>query len=615
MICRWATLVCLVLLPVALQAGDDSLVRRHAELSGKFIAQLEALAAKCDELGMAPQAERTREIIAPRQSGRIVLFVAEQDSAKRAQADGNERVRQWREKLASLRAAYADSLYALSLEAAADQQGQLALRLMYEVLRENPDHLEAKRLLGFSRRVMRSVKPRAPSGDHREFGWRGGRYWELDSRHFHIESNLSAAACQELAGELEQLHDVWLQLFYPVWAKDEIIAGRFAGQEEIDLIRPRRFRVVLFKDRDEYLRQLSKTQKNVGVSSGIYFDEQKVSILAGGADAKKSTWFHEITHQLFQEYLEAPTGVAKERNIWMVESVAQFMESLVLKDGCATLGGYDADSLQFARFRTRGGDFRMPLAQLTALGREPLQEHADIRRIYSQMAGLGHFFMEGRQGELRYPFLKTLLAVYQGRDEADTLIASLGKSVSPAADLTYEALDQQYYDFLDVTDEMIARTPPNPAIRGLSLRKTSVTDAGLAAFSRCDKLQWVDLSLTAAGDQGVAAFPASKELTTLFLEHTRISDAGVEHTLRFPALEELYLSGSSITDDGASKLAGLKKLRILDLSGCPLTDACLPALASLKQLETLDTSGTRISRDSLAKLKRSLPKLKESPAN
>src|SRR5205085_2013148 len=102
------------------------------------------------------------------------------------------------------------------------------------------------------------------------------------------------------------------------------------------------------------------------------------------------------------------------------------------------------------------------------------------------------------------PFLKTLLGVYQGRADAGALSAAIGAS--------YDELDRDYYEFLNVTDTMIARTPPLPGIRGLSLRKTSVTDAGLAAFNHCDKLQWLDLSLTAASDAGLAAFPASKTL-------------------------------------------------------------------------------------------------------
>jgi len=614
MICRWRIVATLALASLAASAAEPTIAERYAGVSSDFIEQLDVLADKCDTLDLAPQAETTRAWTLPRKSGRLIFFFSEPTASDTLPSTASQRVQQWHARFMELRRKYADEVFGLAAEAAHDHQGELALRLIHEVIHEDPHHEEAQRILGLKRSVMRASKPRAPADPHPKFGWKGGRHWTIDSRHFTIESNHSPKACSDLAGELEQLHDVWRQLFFPVWGKNEPVAGRFSGQD-VDLVQHKRFRVVLFKDRDEYLRQLTKGQKNIGVSSGIYFDEQKTSIFFAGPEAKKSTWYHEATHQLFQEYLEAPPGVAKENNVWLVEAAALFMESMVLGDGCAMLGGYDADNLQFARFRARGGDFQMPLAELSALGRDALQEHSDIRKIYGQIGGLGHFFLEGRDGGLRNPFLKSLVAVYQGRATTETLTAAVGQVSSSASEVSYDELDKEYYAFLDVTDAMIARTPPHPTIRGLSLRKTSITDARLASFARCDQLQWLDLSLTRAGDAGFAVFPASKSLKKLFLEHTRVTDEALEHVARFAELEELYLSATAITDEGIAKLPGLKKLKLLDLAGCNVTDACAPSLAQMKQLESLDVSGTKMSSAALIRLKKSLPKLKESPGN
>lgn len=597
MFCRWA-IVASVLLPASGLAQESTIAERHAEAITEFVAELEALSAKCDELDMPDQAEQTRAWLTPRKSGRTLLFLSSQSESVLAKG-AEQREKQWHNRFTILRRAHAAKVYDLAAEAAGTQQGELALRLIYEVLHEDPDHAEAQRILGLKATVKRIPKARAVSGIHSTFGWKPGRHWQLETEHFKIESNFSAKACLELGETLERLHDVWRQVYFPLWGDNRLVAGRFATRT-VDLSEAKRFHVVLFKDRAEYLKQLEMVGKAVAVSSGFYSDEKKLSFFYAGEGSKESTRYHEVTHQLIQEYLDAPAGIGKEHNIWMVEAAALFMESLVLGDGYALLGGYDADALQFARFRARGGDFQMPLAQLSSLGRDALQEHRDIRKIYGQMGGLGHFFMESPH---RAPFLETLLAVYQGKAEVDAL--------ATACESSFDDLDRQYYAFLDVTDEMIARTPPLPDIRGLSLRKTQVTDQGLAAFKQCDQLLFLDLSLTAAGDAGLAAFPESKALLTLFLEGTKITDASLEQLARFPNLEELYLSGTPVTDEGLANLAPLKKLKLLDLSGCRLTDACLPALAQLKRLESLDTSGTEITPDGLTKLKRSLPKLEQ----
>lgn len=600
MICRWVIVASLACLAVAVQADEPTLEQRHAECVAQFVDQLEALATKCDELALAGPAAQTRAWLTPRKSGRTTFFISEQGISK-PPAGAETRIKQWHARFMALREVHAAKVYDLAAEAAGSQQGELALRLIYEVLHENPEHASAQRILGLKRKVMRVGKVRAIPGVHPNFGWKSGQHWSYDTAHFSLESNAGAKACLDAGRELEQLHDVWLQVFYPLWGQDRLVAARFDNQD-VDLMETSRCRVVLFKDRDEYKKQLGKAGVAAAISSGFYSDEQKIALFYTGQDAKKSTWYHEATHQLIQEYLNAPAGVANDHNVWVVEGAALAMESLAFGDGFAYFGGYDADNLQFARFRARGGDFQMPLAELSSLGRTALQEHRDIRKIYGQMGGLGQFFMEGEEGQLRLPFLKTLLAVYRGQAKRGTL--------AEACETTYDPLDRRYYDYLDVTDAMVSRTPPLPGIRGLSLRKTSVTDAGLAAFRDCNQLQFLDLSLTTTGNAGFTALPASKALKTLFLEGTKITDVALAHVVRFTELEELYLSDTSISDEGIANLVQLKKLKVLDVSGCPLTDACLPSLAVLKQLDTLDTSRTKITSAGLVKLKQSPPKLK-----
>ncbi len=109
---------------------------------------------------------------------------------------------------------------------------------------------------------------------------------------------------------------------------------------------------------------------------------------AGSTDA---TWKHEATHQLFNEVRRVRPNLGQNANFWIVEGLALYMESLQIREGYSFVGGLEADRLQFARYRRLCEDYYIPLAQLTAMGKATLQQHAEIRRIYSQAAGLAHF--------------------------------------------------------------------------------------------------------------------------------------------------------------------------------------------------------------------------------
>jgi hypothetical protein len=601
MVCRWCMAVCVAtLLPAAALLANDPLTDRRDRLVSEYLDQLETLATKCDELELAEQAALSRAWIAPYRAGRQVYFFADSAPVARLPATASERVQQWHARFYEVRRSYAEQLFALAREAAEERRGEEAFRWLHEVIHADSQHEEARRILDLPRGTARKVMPRAVPSDHRQFGWRRGRHWSLTSRRFFIESNHSAQACVELADELERLHDVWQQCFFLVWGNGDQLAERFRDGN-LEWSRPGRFHVVLLKDRAEYLRQVTAGNRNAAVSSGIYLDERKLSLIVGGPEAKKATWYHEVAHQLFQESLQAPPGVATENNAWMVEAAALFMESLVLKEGHAYLGGYDASALQFARFRILGGDFYLPLAELSAIGRADLQRHADIRKIYSQSAALGHFFLESHRRPYREAFLHSLASLYAGRAKPDTL--------ATACKTTFAQMDLEVGEFLKVTDALVAATPPYADLRDLSLRGSRVTNQGLHAFKVCDRLEWLDLSLTETTDEGWGTFPASKALRQLFLEGTRVTDAGAKHVAAFRELEELYLTATPITDRGIAELVGLQNLKQLDLARCPITDACVDDLAQLKQLEKLDLAGTKVTSEGKLRLQRALPKL------
>jgi hypothetical protein len=69
-----------------------------------------------------------------------------------------------------------------------------------------------------------------------------------------------------------------------------------------------------------------------------------------------------------------------------------------------------------------------------------VQHHAEIKKVYSQSAGMTTFLMHGGQGRFREPMVRYLQAVYAGKDDGETLAELTGES--------YDALDKGYAEFL-----------------------------------------------------------------------------------------------------------------------------------------------------------------------
>lgn len=580
-----------------------------------FAERLAGLAAKCDELQRPREAEITRGWIVPRHPGRQYLFLPRAGDPAAPQDKTDEVATKWYARFCEYRSEQAEALFARAKQAVETPQPARAYQLLHEVLRENPDHAEARRILGYAKNRTGQwttpewertiVKPAAFA--HPKLGWPARGYWRLESPHFEIVTNHSAREATEAGRQLEDLYSLWQQIFFRYWANQEGLAARFAGGNE-PLARPRpKMQVALFKTREEYVAKLTPTHPQIGMTLGIYLDQDHMSFFYAGDTSIYPTWYHEATHQLFQEGVP---GVAEKpgesSNFWAIEGAALYMESLKrgqasFLEGCWTAGGCEADRLQFARYRALSGDFYEPLGRLVTLGREQVQDSPDIRKLYAQAAGLSHFLIDGDGGRQREAFVDLLSAVYQGGDGADPL--------AKATDTPYEQLDAQYHQFLNVSDDDLAGIPDVARIKNLSLGRTSVTDAGLARLAGCKNLEWLDLSLTAASDEGLKCFATATGLQQLFLEGTKLTDAGLDTVGGFKQLAELDLSKLQITDGGLAAIAGLKNLKILYLTGSPITDAGLTHLRGLKQLETLEISGTQITAEGLKNLQASLPKL------
>jgi hypothetical protein len=579
-----------------------------------FTDKFAALAAKCDELGLKEQAEITRHWIIPRHPGRQYLFLPDAIDSTAPKVGSPEVARQWHARFLELRKERALALLAEARQASAQDHPTRAYQLLHEVLREDPNQADARRVLGYTKNArgqwilpgtanLQATKPRVPEP---KLGWAAGSYWRLETPHFAIVTNHSAKEALELGNQLEELHALWRQVFFRYWSSGEALAARLAGRDE-PLARPRpKMNVVLVKNRAEYVAHLAASVPQADKTVGIYLNQQRKSFFFAGDTSVYPTWHHEATHQLFQESVpDTVEQPGEERNFWAIEGAALYMESLAKHDGFWTLGGCEANRLQYARYRALAGDFSLPLVELSSLGREKVQTSADIAKHYAQAAGVAHFLIDGEGGQHREALVALLKAIYRGEDHLNTLLNT---------GLPWGKLDEQYRSFLNVTDDDLAGIPAPERLRNLSLGRTSVTDAGLSHLAGAKNLEWLDLSGAAVTDKGVAVIAHMPQLTQLFLEGTKITDASLTTIGKLKSLEELDLSRlSGITDEGLAALAPLRQLKILHLSGSPISDAGLVHLQGLKQLESLATDGTKITPEGVKRLAGTLPKLNAQP--
>jgi hypothetical protein len=381
-----------------------------------------------------------------------IVFVAPDQYAGVEQPD---------ESFRETRNEHADALFELAKRAAEAGQLSLAFQWATEAVRENPDHADARRVLGYEERHgqwLTSYSARmADAGKtwHPEFGWTatdaaarreaGSDGWQVRTDNFLVTSNLSLEAAVELAARLERLHQVWRQLFAGFCLTEREVQQLFAGERQARQ-RHRPFRVFYHRDKSDYVAALQRRQPRIAETLGIYFDTDREAHFFAGEDQDAGTLYHEAVHQLFRETRPAARHVGGVANFWIIEGVATYFETLSEhRDAEAglyyTIGQSTAGRLPAARHRLVEEGYYIPLAQLTQWGKDDLQRQSELAKVYSESAGLAAFLMDGDGMRYREPLVQYLQSVYAGRDDAETLAKFSGRG--------YDELDAEYRQFME----------------------------------------------------------------------------------------------------------------------------------------------------------------------
>ncbi len=358
-----------------------------------------------------------------------------------------------------------------------------AIRLLFLTLRDDPTHEQARTAAGWVRRGDRwewpEVAKRLDRGDayDPEFGWmtkskltryrEGERYlrgrWvkaaeddaklrdvkhgrQFDADHWEIVSTAPPPATGHVASELETTRLVWLQIFGAFAVEPAELERRLGGRGRVSPQTPHS--AILCGSRRQYIAELRALEPRIDIADGLYW--QPTATIWFFADPKVppvATIRHEGFHQLFAESrpdfarLKADPGA--RAGFWAVEAAALYAESIVETPFGWTIGGRDAGRVPAARALVANDTFYLPLADLTALGREDFQNHARLADLYDQCGGLADFFMNASNGRYREAFVKYLTRVYSGTADPDTL--------SRLCRTTYAELDTQYKKFIEST--------------------------------------------------------------------------------------------------------------------------------------------------------------------
>ncbi len=559
--------------------------------SDEMLVELERLERICISLGLEVEAQQSSRWLPARQSLQRRLYLPMEpwpiagDDLNRAS---------WAQHFNSARAAYARGLYQQASELAGQGDESQAFELLWQVLREDSSHAQAKRVLG-TLATAAEVQPRLRKGTsvHPDFGWPAGSYWQIETPHFSLTTRAETEPSLEMAQLMERFYGLWRQVFYPLWARPGVLLKRMQGGNS-PWDKSRKYQVILLRDRQDYLAVLGVAEKNAAVSVGYYEPRLQKSFFFVDAGWQE-TLFHELTHQLLNEAtsIQAEPDAGTTGGIWLMEGIALYMESLIDRGSYWTLGGFAAPRLQTARYRAVRDGWWAAWPEFTSAGREQWKQDQQISLLYTQATGLSHVAMDQlQQPAARQALFQALVSVYQNQPEFAELLAQLAPTASEA--------QLNYQQALTLGDAQVAQIvlagEPCAALvlAGSELQATTWSQLQTLA----DDLQWLDVSFSNACSQDLLWLDQAKNLQRLSLEGTHCDGALLERVRQLPQLTELDLTGCAIDNEGLEALRGHPLLTTLWLEGTQITSAARETLDSLPKLEICHSTAIAWQRPS-----------------
>lgn len=474
------------LLSGAVTFAQDPFIEAANKTVAEFRIKAEELALWCEENDLHEQAAFTRSQLLPSAEDKIYVPTFPKDViSEDVPEDASELVKKWNADWWKIKKDYAGKLRSMLGRAVRQKRGVLAMQMAVAALHADPNNEDLRNILGLKkfknqwRTGWEIKKLKQGFVEHDRFGWilakyvsrykNGERYykkkwisaeeegrvrsninlgWRIESEHYTIITNHSLEEGVRLSRDLEDFYRTWKQVFVRFYASEDEFGAMFQGRPSS---REPHLKIVYYKDQQSYIDCNIKDIPEIARTGG-YFDLDKQCCFFFKSDDPDihRTVYHEAAHQLFTCTCPAPGRSEGDWNFWITEAVAVYMESFHRENGYCVLGGYDQNRLKMARYRLFVTKFYVPFEILVQMNIAQFQAFPhlgiglpldwDLSMLYSQVGGMGHFFMHASGGKYREVFVDYLYGYYSGMNTPQTLFELIHK--------TPDQLNQEYVVFL-----------------------------------------------------------------------------------------------------------------------------------------------------------------------
>ena len=518
----------------------------------------------------------------------------------------------------TVRVKSSDGLYADTAFGEQASPGWRAYRRLWQAHHADPATPGIRRFLGLPLKGNFESSARRGRSAPRWLGWKAGSYAQVDTSHFVLYSRADREDSMRVAEDLERCYWVWTQMFFPLWESsaqvslalsemgDDVSVASFLESTPQRISTRRKLRVVLCSDADEYRKILGDTP-GVELSTGFYSAQYQTMLLFASEQDDSATRRHELVHQLFREATRSSLGrnvPAEKQGFWLIEGIAGYFESLHLGSEIATVGGWDASRLQFARYRVLVSGDSMPMDELTADGREAAQARSDIARWYAHAILRTHQLLDRGSPSDRQWVYGQLARHYRIKTE----IAEVERK------LDWNELDRSVRQFLILDDEHLVANPVSHPLQELCLASCEISQTGIETLPVSSTLQWLDLSRLPIGNDAVRRLvPDPAKMQQLNLEVTRI-DSGLADWLRAAkGLREVDLSWTTADDLAINALSSAADISTLWMTGTRVSDQSVEKIIAMADLESVDVQRSQVSGAGLGRLQTARPDLEINP--
>ncbi len=142
-----------------------------------------------------------------------------------------------------------------------------------------------------------------------------------------------------------------------------------------------------------------------------------------------------------------------------------------------------------------------------------------------------------------------------------------------------------------ITDRGLAVLRHTPKLKEIDFGAEWITGSGFKHLAQCQDLWRIEIQSTAIKDRHIEHLQELENLRELEIRNTQLGDLACKHFSRIPNLETLHLSDTQITDEGLRWLGTSPKLRTLFIRSTRVTDTGLWELAKCPSLRAVYVRG------------------------